>query len=864
MRKLNLFILLSVLAIEVMAVPAKRVVKTITQSDGTQLDVMLRGDESFHFYSTTDGIPLIETPDGYAYAKVENGILTSTGMRAHNLRDRMINETSYVEFGGAANRVTVHQLWSQKNASRNAHRLLRSAMKKRQDESKKVKSRASATETVKKGLVILVNFSDDNKLQYGKSDFNEMFNTTGYNKNRHIGSVRDYFKDQSYGQLEIDFDVVGPYQLSNKMSYYGENDSKGDDKHAGQMAAEACQLANADVNYSDYDWDGDGEVDQVYIIYAGYGEATTGAPKNTVWPHEWTLTSSDYGKSLKLDNVIVDTYACSNELSGTSGSVMDGIGTACHEFSHCLGLPDLYDTSEKCFGMATWSIMDYGCYNGPWGYEGCVPCAYTAYERFFAGWVEPTELHDGCIVNGMKAITESEDCYIIYNDKVKDEYYLLTNIQKKSWNTYAEGHGLLVMHVDYDESAWFENAVNVNENRQRCTIIAADDDMPPLDSSTWDSLEGDPYPGKSENTSLTNESTPAAILYNANLDGKYYMNKPIEAITENSDGTISFVFNGGPQLGVPEVLEATDITPTSFTANWTKVEEATSYTVELFETYEAEVTLMLSEDFSKLKSSGVNTSLDISPNLDKYMTLTGWTGAKLFPGGNNGIKFGSSAYSGNLTTPTLDAPATGTITLYLKSYPYGKSTSAEFDVTIGSSTQRVESDGSDKVIVFNNVENDFNIQIGTTTNMKRAYIGEIRVYDGEITLDDITSGSSKARRIQAKRSIQKVENVEDTHYTFTNLASGSYYYRVQAVKAATPAEAARVSSWSSQILVELASSRPSNGDVNEDGAVDISDIVAVINQIAGTQTYRYADVNSDKKVDISDIVAIINIIANKE
>ena len=858
MKQTYLFILLSFIVIQTMAVPAKRVVKTVTQIDGTQLDVILRGDESFHFYSTTDGIPLIEEFGGYSYAKVRDGRLESSGVQAHNLRERGINEISFLNFSGAINRSSVHELWGQKSMARNARRLSRSQLMRKQQHLNKAKAKASTQETTKKGLVILVSYSDTT-LTYGKQDFNEMFNTTGYTKNRHIGSVRDYFKDQSYGQLEIDFDVVGPYKLSNKMSYYGENNSDGDDKYAGQMVAEACKLANADVNFSDYDWDGDGEVEQVYVIYAGYGEASR-APKNTVWPHEWALSASDYGKSLRLDGVTVDTYACSNELAGTSGKVMDGIGTACHEFSHCLGLPDLYDTSEKSFGMATWSIMDYGCYNGPWGYEGCVPCAYTAYERFFTGWIDPTVLHDGCMVSNMSPITESEDSYIIYNDKHKDEYYILTNIQKSSWNRYAEGHGLLVVHVDYDQSAWEANEVNVSANHQRCTIIPADNEKPPLDSSTLASLKGDPFPGTSGNTSLTNTTSPASTLYNANTDGKYFMNKPIEEITENSDGTISFKFNGGPQLGVPEAMEATDITQTGFTANWSEVEDAESYTIELFESYEADVTQLLAEDFSKLRSSGVNSSVDISTSLDNYTTLSGWSGIKLFSGGNNGLKMGSSTNTSSLTSPSLAAPATGVLTVYIESTPYGKASQSELDITINGTSKQVKSDGSAQIVVFNDVENEFNLQISTTTAQKRAYIGAIRIYDGEISLEDITSSSSKARHIQAKRSIQKVENVRETHYTFTDLTSGNYYYRVQAVNTAK----AQISSWSSLVPVELAPSLSITGDVNEDGTVDISDIVAIINQIAGTQTYRYSDVNNDNGVDISDIVAIINIIANKE
>ena len=212
------------------------------------------------------------------------------------------------------------------------------------------------------------------------------------------------------------------------------------------------------------------------------------------------------------------------------------------------------------FGMATWSLMDYGCYNGPSGYDGNVPCAYTAYEMFFSGWMEPTELARGCEVSGMAAITDRSEGYIIYNDKFRDEYYVLTNIQQKSWNRYAYGHGLLVTHVDYSEDAWYNNVVNNTKTRQRCTIIPADNATPALTSSaaTWNSLSGDPFPGTSQTDSLTDTGKPAAILYNNNSEGKKVMGKPLTDIKE-ADGLISFVFNGGTPLDTPVATDATDV-----------------------------------------------------------------------------------------------------------------------------------------------------------------------------------------------------------------------------------------------------------------------------------------------------------------
>ena len=395
----------------------------------------------------------------------------------------------------------------------------------------------------KKGLVILVNFQDVSMNSSNTQEaFDKQFNQVGYSKNGHIGSVHDYFYDQSYGQFNLTFDVVGPVKVSKNMAYYGENDSSGNDKYPAMMVSEAIELADEYVDYSDYDWDGDGEVEQVYVVYAGYGEASDAAD-NTIWPHKWDLaTAAQYGDgtgALTLDGVVIDTYACSCELSGTSGSTMDGIGTACHEFSHCLGIPDFYDTAGNGnFGMDSWSLMDYGCYNG----DGCIPCAYTAYERWYSGWMTPTTLSETTTITGMKAITANEpEAYIIYNDANKNEYYILQNIQQDGWNSEAYGHGLLVLHVNYVKSYWQENSVNTSSSLQCCTIIPADNQFKSGSYVSASDLAGDPYPGTKNKSELTDTSKPAAKLYNNNSNGKKYMSKPITDIAEKN-GLIDFEF----------------------------------------------------------------------------------------------------------------------------------------------------------------------------------------------------------------------------------------------------------------------------------------------------------------------------------
>lgn len=493
-RILSLMSLLVMTSI-VFAVPAKKGTwKTVKIADGTSVRVQLAGDENLHYWQSEDGRVFL--PD------------SATGV--YQQHDLSAMKTK------ASNRV-------------------RSINARRQKVMHKATATTRAYTGEKKGLVIMVQFSDKSfSTSYTKSFCSRMMNEEGFSDEPFVGSVRDYFLAQSSNSFILDFDVVGPVTLSRSYRYYGANDRDGNDKYPGQMAAEACIAATDSVDFSDYDWDGDGEVEQVIILYAGKGEADSGS-ESTIWPHEWYLSSSDYGKSLTLDGVTVDQYAAINELQGygTYNGQANGIGTFCHEFSHCLGFPDLYDTEGSNFGMCTWSLMDYGSYNG----DTYQPCAYTSYERMTAGWLTPTVLGDDDVsVTSMQPITQAQEAYIMYNEKDSNEYVLLENRQLDGWDESGYGAGLLAIHVDYDEEVWYYNTVNNEADHQRCTIYHADNS----DGYSYASdLAGDPFPYDS-NDSLTQYSTPALQLYNYNVDSTKYIRGAIYNITQNSDGTIDF------------------------------------------------------------------------------------------------------------------------------------------------------------------------------------------------------------------------------------------------------------------------------------------------------------------------------------
>ncbi|MCR5679720.1 MAG: M6 family metalloprotease domain-containing protein, partial [Prevotella sp.] len=407
----------------------------------------------------------------------------------------------------------------------------------------------------KKGLIILVSFKEgDTQFQTTNAYFQRVVNEPNFSDGNFVGSMYDYFKAQSDGQFELTFDVVGPVTVSNAHSYYGSNDSDGNDQHAAEMVIEAVRLADSQVDYSDYDWDGNGEVEQVYVVYAGQGEADGGSA-NTIWPHEWELSSAakygDGSGAQTLDGVTIDTYACGGELNG-SGNIA-GIGTMCHEFSHCLGYPDFYDTDYSGGqGMFEWDLMDSGSYND----DGYRPAGYTSYERWVAGWREPIELTSTQQISNMPALVNSgAQSYIIYNQGNHNEYFLLENRQKTGWDAGIPGAGLLILHVDYDADAWSSNTPNDTPSHQRMTWIPADNQYQYTTYQgtkyyTTSGAANDPFPYGSVNA-FNKSTTPAAKFYNKNSDNTYYLDSSIENITQNSNGTVSFKFVGVSNVATP-------------------------------------------------------------------------------------------------------------------------------------------------------------------------------------------------------------------------------------------------------------------------------------------------------------------------
>lgn len=522
MKKLYLMLsMLFAFGIAANAVPAKKLQKVITLTNGTQVSVELRGDEYLSWWEGTDGTAYRATADENVFEAFD---LEAQKPAAAALRAR-------------AEQGRVARLARVKNSLKGAD-----------DKMRGLGGDHITYKGVKKGLVVLVDFknkkfADGHDLEYYKNvingkDFSD--EEEGY-----VGSVRDYFLTQSNGQFELDFDVVGPVTMSKNYGYYGNDGAYQKDEKVYEMIKEACDGIQDKVNLKDYDWDGDGEADQVFFLYAGLGQASGGSA-GTVWPHESELRYWPCGV-LSYSTGKINTYACANELQpetqGSSRYISAGIGTICHEFSHCLGFADMYDTTGGGgYGMSVFDVMDQGSYNG----NGFVPCNYTAFERIYAGWVEAIELIDPATVKDMKSVSDYGRPFIMYNYKNTNEYFLMENRQNTGWDKGLYGsNGLLIVHVNYVPSRWANNSVNSSaEKIQCCTVVNADGSR----ENTQYSLQGDLYPyevkGVTMNDEFTDESEPAAKLYTKNSDNSYALGIPITNI-KRSKGSVSFLVCGG-------------------------------------------------------------------------------------------------------------------------------------------------------------------------------------------------------------------------------------------------------------------------------------------------------------------------------
>lgn len=511
MKKVVTMMLLCGLSLAAYAVPAKRGWQTRTQADGTTIEIQQFGDEFYHYMLNRDGKQVREV----------NGM--------------------YVVVGDAPSKEVAR-----------ARRAKGVARRQRKDVG-------TEPNLAPKGVVILANFKDKSmQSSHTQAVFDELCNSLNCTVNSGYPSAGQYFADQSNGTYRPQFDVFGPVTLSRNVSYYGSDGAKeGDDQHATDAVVEACILANEQftINWADYDSDSDGYVDFVYVIYAGKGQAD-GGTSETIWPHNWSVESARYygnctysATQCKVGGKKLDNYAMSGEISGSS---LGGIGTLCHEFGHVMGLPDLYDTDygtnyENNLTPADWNIMDGGSYNA----DGHCPPNYDPWEKDFFGWLTPINLgNTGQNLTLYANGTENQQTYQInasgtyVGPTTSGLRYYIENRQAVGWDAPLTGHGLLIWKVNFNASAWENNAPNNTETSGAplYTVVSATGTKIGWDGST-DNCPKNTFPGTGKKTSWTGVSgKPLLNIKESNqIVTLTYIEEPTPVV---DPFTLTFMANG--------------------------------------------------------------------------------------------------------------------------------------------------------------------------------------------------------------------------------------------------------------------------------------------------------------------------------
>ncbi|MBP3738541.1 MAG: M6 family metalloprotease domain-containing protein [Muribaculaceae bacterium] len=501
--------------------PAHSMAVLTLQPDGSQVTLRLCGDEFYHFSTTTDGYTVVKNAAGYwVYAQRVDNALQASAVVAHDAGQRTAAELALLS--GTPKHLT------DRASVAGAKRARATAQKPMKFDVSKFR-----------GLIILVKPSDVN-FSMG-NDTKNFYNTIVNQRNMTnvgfgdygswTGSVRDYYYDNSMGKFDPEFDIVGPISVNYRANQIGN--------YYRAAFQSALSQANAQVDYTKYDGDGDGYVDMVFFLVAGNTAAVKGNEElGYLWPH----MSEGIGSGT-YDGKRVSRYACSTELNGSvSAPFVDGIGTICHEFTHVLGFPDLYDANYEQNGLAhdpgDWDIMAAGTDLN----YGRTPAGYSIFERYTFGFANPQVINaEGKYT--LNELSSSNEGYIIKTPQNK-EYFIMENRQKSTkWDSYLPGHGMLVTRVDSTNAyLWYSNQVNNSSARMYYEMLRAG-------NTTVGDLASDPFPGTYGVANITNTTKPSLRTY-AGKDNTY----SIMGITETG-GVISFnVIKAGTETTLVETF----------------------------------------------------------------------------------------------------------------------------------------------------------------------------------------------------------------------------------------------------------------------------------------------------------------------
>ncbi len=884
-------------ALAARAIPAYPGPIKVTQPDGTTLTIRLQGDEHGYMAYTDDGFPVVQNAQtgAYEYARLTPQGLVGSGIVATPAESRTAQVEAYLRH------VDIPAIERRAAQLRAEHR----------DASNPYLVNDFPTRGTQRTLVILVEFSDtkftsdDDPYAY----YQNMLNQDGFTHvNGANGSARDYYHACSNGQFDPQFDVVGPVQLLHPQSYYGGDSQQMLDTLAYQMVIDACMMLDDEIDFSQYDLNGDGMVDNIYFFYAGFGQADSGQ-SYAIWPHAGKINEDWHQEMPQLDGVYINRYAASNEIRYGTGPLFKpvGIGTFVHEFAHVLGLVDHYDTGYGGgFHPDIWDVMAAGSYND----NQNTPPAFSAFERAELGWLEYTDITPATpgLLNVHELQASNSALRLVVPDTEGREFFIFENRQQRGWDRTLPGHGMLVWHIDRDLELWHTNKANADAAHQRIDIVEADR------VQTNNSYGGDSFPGTSRVTTFDFMNWAHENIFSFDL-------------VEETDTTVNFLLArteykpSQPQIVVEQVLG------TSLTFTWGAVHAAREYLVTVEQIEDGMPAVVDGFDHKAYIQSEVVQVTGLSPMTQYRITIVSRIASyesepAIIDVTTTDIQFVETA---PVATPATQISATGftahwlplggaeeyRITVYSNVYSdtiiesYGFDTKAE-EMPMGWSTNSTQYSsvmfGESKPSLQLNKQDDY-LSFDYDDNMivslsfwqrsqmsSNQLIIELRAGDewqpvqtmnmssqGAVVTVPIDSAAQVRIRFERKGSYAVIDDVQIGYIMldqspvdgFIDMSAGdeiefaiddlplatSYLYRVHGI------HNGQASALSNAILVMMGHGL--SGDVNGDHEVTIADVNAVIDLILSGKFINNGDVNNDNEVSLADINAIIDIILNQ-
>lgn len=481
---------------------------------GDSLTLRNGGDEHYRYTQTVDGYLVISDSDGVYYYVDEEGEASSVKAKNANLRDAF--DKSFLQKLDKSKVRKSHQ-------KKNPNKLERPDQNREEKKSDWVPSaentipllrlpsaNAHATGTNRFPVLLVASPSASNA---DSAKYWNQLNQVGYTENNHLGSVKDYFRDQSHGIFVPTFDIY-LVSVSNSLSSYTNS--------VHTLIEEA--IATLKVNYPNfdpslYDSDGDGDIDATGVLYAG-----TESAANNLGGYQYEL-QWDGGKISAGSSKNFNSYFIISQMS--SATQLLPIATFVHEFSHTMGLKDHYcvaasdchdDFSNNAYqapGAHAWDVMSTGMYNN----GGGKPVGYSAFEKEFMGWMSYTTLSSSSGVTVLEGLNSSNQAYKVPVSGKADEWYVIENRQQSGWDASLPNHGLLIWHIDYDQTAWNQDVLNDVVSHQRIDVVEAGN----LKVTGYDDgfdfthLVDDVFPGSQNVNSFTAMNSWAGVNLGVNL-----------------------------------------------------------------------------------------------------------------------------------------------------------------------------------------------------------------------------------------------------------------------------------------------------------------------------------------------------------